>query len=126
MLLSFSAGLCYAMLFGSGESKGVALYLLVITPDFFLCVLFVPLSVLVINSSSSLTDILVNLVALQIFSQLDDVLVRMLLRPMKSIGTVLDSYLGPIEYCVKIDAESQKAIPLDPIDPEAQAKGYDD
>lgn len=95
------------------------MYILVIIPEFLLSMLFIPLSVLVINSSTSLTDILVNLVALQIFSQLDDVVVRMLLRPMKSIGTVLDSYLGPIEHRVRLDMENRKAMPLQLEDTDA-------
>lgn len=91
--------------------RHLAIFAVVIIPELFTTLLLLPLSILVINSSDNLTDVLVNLVALQVFSQIDDVLVRILLRPAGSLGRLLDIYLAPYEECDSMIYDGTTAEP---------------
>lgn len=68
-------------------------YIFGIMPDWILAYALFPLSVLVILSSQTVGEVLINLVAMQIFAQLDDILVKMIVRPDLSNGQVLLSYV---------------------------------
>mmetsp|Transcript_3215 Transcript_3215/g.3910 ORF Transcript_3215/g.3910 Transcript_3215/m.3910 type:complete len:216 (+) Transcript_3215:131-778(+) len=67
-------------------------FFFLLLPDIILNIMLFPLSFLVVYSSESVSETFVNLVAVQIFAQLDDMLVRMLVHPRKSVGMILDSY----------------------------------
>lgn len=99
----------WAFCWGKSEDKEHAVLALILIPEFYVTLLLVPLSIIVINSSGSVTDTLVNLVALQIFSTLDDELVRILLRPKKSVGQLLDNYLNPEYEAEQMDVEGEVA-----------------
>ena len=99
----------WAFCWGKKQDKAHAVLALILVPEFYLTLLLVPLSILVINSSGSISDTLVNLVALQIFSTLDDELVRILLRPQKSVGQLLDNYLNPEHEAVQMMVQGESA-----------------
>lgn len=67
-------------------------YLFLLLPDIALTIALFPLSFYVISSTETISDSFVNLVAVQVFAQLDDVLVRLLVLPRKSLGDIIDNY----------------------------------
>ncbi|GBG26920.1 Hypothetical Protein FCC1311_031432 [Hondaea fermentalgiana] len=86
--------------------------ILMLLPDFCLTVALFPLSFLVVASSESPGDIIVNIVAVQVFAQLDDIIVRMLVQHNASVGQALDAYcVGPFDEWVRVrEREGTSAI----------------
>mmetsp|Transcript_15387 Transcript_15387/g.18658 ORF Transcript_15387/g.18658 Transcript_15387/m.18658 type:complete len:319 (-) Transcript_15387:334-1290(-) len=75
-----------------GSLVSVVYFLFLLLPDITLTVILFPLSFLVVSTSESVAETFVNLVAVQIFAQLDDFLVKMIVLPRKSIGFNLEGY----------------------------------
>lgn len=63
-------------------------------PDIALTFLLFPVSYFVMISSDSPEDVLVNLVAVQIFAELDDIFVKMLFSPRSSAGERVLAYVN--------------------------------
>lgn len=63
-------------------------------PDVLLTLALFPTSYLVMVSSQSPEDLVVNLVAVQVLATLDDQFVKTLLRPRASVGDAIQNYLS--------------------------------
>lgn len=63
-------------------------------PDLVLTLALFPLSYFVMQSFNNPEEVLVNLVALQIFADLDDLFIPLLLRPRQSVGDAIQNYIS--------------------------------
>lgn len=81
----------------------------VLLPDMLLSVLLFPLSALVILSSQTAGEVLINIVAVQIFAQLDDILVKMVTRQDVSIAQTMLLYVDDEEVS-QVSAPASSAV----------------
>eukprot|EP00924_Labyrinthula_sp_SR-Ha-C_P010807 maker-scaffold_35-snap-gene-2.88-mRNA-1 protein AED:0.00 eAED:0.00 QI:168/1/1/1/0.66/0.5/4/295/368 len=67
-------------------------FFIFLLPDILLTFSLFPISYFVMHSSKSPDEVVVNLVAVQVFATLDEIFVKMLMRPREDVGETIQNY----------------------------------